>query len=46
MKSTRLIAIAGIVVLVVVLVWWHYEDNRARRMRFSGGHGTPVESPR
>lgn len=46
LKSTRILAIAGVVILVAVLAWWHYQDSHARRMQFSNGHGTPVESPR
>jgi hypothetical protein len=46
LKTTRFLAIAGIVILVAVLVWWHHQDSQARRMGFSSGHGNPVASPR
>lgn len=46
LKSTRIFAIAGIVILVAVLAWWHYQETHARRMGFSSGHGNPVELSR
>ncbi|WP_172461838.1 hypothetical protein [Dyella jiangningensis] len=46
MKPTRLIAIAGIVILVALLVWWQRHENDLRRRGLSSGHGTSVELPR
>jgi len=45
LKPTRLIAIAGIVILVALLVWWQRHEGSLRRQGLSSGHGTSVELP-
>jgi hypothetical protein len=45
-KPTRILAIAGIVILVVAMIWKYHQDSRARHQQLQQGHGTSVELPR